>query len=140
MRFLILCSFLCGLTVIGCGGEPAYQGPKRFALSGKVTLDGMPVDGGTITFVALAPKQNPTGGSIVKGEYVIPEERGGNIGAYRVEIHWLKPTGEKVLDNDTGEMIDVVNDGIPAKFNTETELKAEIAADKTSFDFNLSSK
>lgn len=139
--FLRWISFVAVLIAIsGCGSEPAYKGPQRFALSGKVTLDGAPVDGGTISFLSMAPKANPSGGPISAGTYTVPEERGANAEMYRVEIRWLKPTGEKVKDDDTGGMIDVVKEVIPAKFNTQTELKADVKADKTTFNFDLSSK
>lgn len=127
------------LALTGCGSEPAYKGPQRIPLSGKVTLDGTPLNGGTISFIAVG-KGNPSGGQITAGTYSVPEEQGANAGSYRVEIRWSKPTGEKVKDDDTGGMIDVVKEAIPAKYNTQSELKAEVSADKKTFDFDLSSK
>ena len=127
------------LALTGCGSEPAYQGPQRIPLSGKVTFDGVPMDGGTISFIAVG-KGNPAGGPITAGTYSVSEEQGANAGSYRVEIRWLKPTGEKVKDDDTGGMIDVVKQVIPAKFNEQSELKADVSADKKTFDFAISSK
>lgn len=126
-------------VMFGCGSGPAYQGPQRIPLSGKVTLDGTPVDGGTISFIPTV-KGNPAGGPIVNGTYTVSEEQGANEGAHRVEIRWLKPTGEKRKDDDTGEMIDVVKEVVPEKFNIQSELKAEIKSDKKEFDFNLVTK
>jgi len=127
------------MTLTGCGSDPPYKGPQRFPLSGKVTFDGMPVDGGTISFIGPG-KSNPSGGSISSGTYEVPEDRGANADTYRVEIHWLKPTGEKVKDEDTGGMVDVVKEVIPAKYNTQTQLKADVKEGNTKFDFDLSSK
>ncbi|MFM9964476.1 MAG: hypothetical protein ACKV2Q_25015 [Planctomycetaceae bacterium] len=137
VRLLSLATVMLSLT--GCGGEPAYVGPKRIPLSGKVTLDGAPLSGGTISFLAIG-KGNPAGGQITAGTYSIPEEQGANAGSHRVEIRWSKPTGEKVKDADTGGMIDVFKEAVPAKFNEQSELKAEVSADKKTFDFDLSSK
>lgn len=137
VRLLSLVTVVLSLT--GCGSEPAYEGPKRIPLSGKVTFDGVPLNGGTISFIGVG-KGNPAGGQIMAGTYSIPEEQGANAGAYRVEIRWSKPTGEKVKDTDTGEMIDVFKEAVPAKFNVQSELKAEVSADKKTFDFDLSSK
>jgi hypothetical protein len=138
IRFMAL--MLLALTMLGCGSGPAYQGSKRFALSGKVTLDGTPIDGGTISFIS-ATKGNPAGGPISAGTYSISEEQGANEGSHRVQISWLKPTGAKVKDNDdTGEMIDVVKEVVPEKYNTKSELKAEVSAERMTFDFDLSSK
>ena len=136
-RLMCLATLLCAVS--GCGSEPAYTGPIRIPLTGKVTIDGAPVGGGTISFIPTA-KGNPAGGEISNGTYTVSEEKGANAGPHRVEIRWLKPTGEKVKDSDTGEMVDVFKESIPAKFNDQSELKAEISADKKTFDFDLSSK
>lgn len=125
--------------LIGCGGK-AYEGPARLPLTGKVTFDGQPIDGGTITFVPTIDKARPSGGAIVNGEYKVPEEKGANGGAYRVEIHWHKPTGKKIPDSDTGGLVDEVADVIPLQFNTQSTLTAEVSASKTQFDFDLKSK
>jgi len=127
------------VAVMGCGGK-AYEGAERLPLTGKVVFDGQPVDGGTITFVPTIDKARPSGGTIVNGEYKVPEEKGANGGAYRVEIHWYKPTGKKIPDSDTGGLVDEVADVIPAKFNTQSTLTAEVSASKNQFDFDLTTK
>ncbi len=139
MIFRLVSLAMVVLAFTGCGSEPAYKGPLRIPLSGKVTFDGAPMDGGTIAFIAVG-KGNPAGGSITAGTYTVSEEQGANAGPYRVEIRWLKPTGEKAKDDDTGEMIDVVKEVVPTKFNVQSELKAEISADKKTFDFAITSK
>ncbi len=127
-------------TVSGCSKSP-YEGEQRFPLTGTVTLDGEPVDGGTISFIPSVETKRVTGGPIAGGKYTVHENSGANAGEYRVEIHWLKPTGEQFLDkDDTGEMIDVVAEAIPQKYNTSTELVAEVSASQTEFDFSLTSK
>jgi hypothetical protein len=144
-------TFVCILGSVflyaGCGGGASeYEGPKRYALSGKVTLDGELVDGGTISFRPTAEgTEGPrvTGGVITAGEYKVEEAQGANLGTYQVEIHWSRPTGEKVLDaSDTGEMIDKVKQVIPAKYNENTELRADVTDDpeKNVFNFDLSTK
>ncbi|MBI1346484.1 hypothetical protein GC163_09360 [bacterium] len=142
MRTLVAI-MLCALT-IGCGGK-AYDGAKRFPLSGKVTFDGEPVDGGTISFNPATEnatdKQRPSGGVITAGEYSIPEGQGVNAGTYQVEIRWSRPTGKQFKDTqDTGEMIDETKQVVPAKYNTVTELRAEVGTGSTTFDYDLKSK
>ncbi len=141
-------SFLGGtvLTLLiglpGCGGAPAESGPARYPLSGKVTLDGQPVESGSISFLPPT-EQAPvrvSGGTITAGAYSVPKEKGANAGSYRVEIRALKPTGKKVKDPDLGGEKDVMVEAIPAKFNEKSILTAEVAADKTTFDFALQSK
>ena len=137
-RFVWL-SFVClslGMILPGCGGGPAYEGPKRFAVTGKVTFDGEPINGGTIAFIPDNDKHNPSGGSIENGVYSIPVEKGPNEGTYRVAIYWHKPTGEKIKDSDTGEMIDAVKQVVPAKFNDGTQLQATITAEAAAAGMN----
>lgn len=134
-------AFSVGL--LGCGGgAPAESGPARYAISGKVTLDGQPVESGMISFlppVETAPVR-VSGGPIAAGAYSVPKEKGANAGTYRVEIRALKATGKKVKDPDMGGEKDVMVESIPAKFNDKSILTAEVAADKTTFDFDLQSK
>ena len=142
MKTLFRAGCLAGLClmILGCGKQPAYEGPSRMALGGRVTIDGQPVDGGTISFIPQASAQRVSGGSIVNGAYYIPEEKGANQGSYRVEIHWQKPVGKKFRDPDTGEMKDVMKESIPAKFNTKSTLTATISPKQPSLDFELKSK
>jgi hypothetical protein len=133
-------SFGLIVAIAGCGSEPAYQGATRYALSGKVTLDGAPLEAGTISFIADGHQGNPAGGPVVKGEYAVDADRGANAGNYRVEVRWQKPTGQQVKDEDTGGMVDVTQEAIPAQYNAQSTLKAEVKPDKTKFDFDLKSK
>lgn len=133
---------VCSIGFTGCGSEPEYKGPKRYAISGKVTFDGEPVNGGTITITPEDGKSNPSGGVIENGEFQVPEAKGGNPGKYRVLIHWHKPTGEKKPDPDTGESVDQTKQVIPAYFNDATELTLDVTEDpeKNVFNFDLKTK
>jgi hypothetical protein len=128
---------LClSLALLGCGEDP-YQGPQRYPLTGTVTFNGEPVDGGAISFIPQGGKENPTGGTITGGKYSVAEDRGANAGKYRVEITWPKPTGKKVKSEDTGEMVDVTAEVIPPKYNTMSELTADVSETNTTFNFDL---
>lgn len=129
-----------GLLVSGCGKESAYEGEPRVALSGRVTVDGQAVDGGTISFIPQTPEQRVTGGPISNGLYSIAEEKGAHKGSYRVEIRWPKPNGKKYKDADTGEMKDKLIESVPAKFNTKSTLNVNISPDNPTMNFDLKSK
>jgi hypothetical protein len=143
MRRLVCALALLGsVSMVGCGGS-SYEGPTRYPLTGKVTLDGEPVNGGSISFLPEMPdsaEQRVTGGPIENGAYSVPAEQGANSGKYRVEVRWPKPTGKKFKDSDTGEMLDTVKEAVPAKYNIQSELTADVSAEKTTFDFDLKSK
>jgi hypothetical protein len=124
----------------GCS-EKTYDGAQRIPLRGKVTVDGRPMDAGTISFEPLDPsKQRPSGGSILDGVYNVEEPMGANAGSYRVVIHWQKATGKKIKAIDSDEVVEQRAEGLPPKYHKNTELTAEISPDKTEFNFDLSTK
>src|SRR5688572_116279 len=76
---------LCLAVVLlpGCGGS---DGPERYAVSGSVTLDGQPLDSGSILFGPEGDGGNGGGATITNGEYSIPADSGLVAGKYRVRI------------------------------------------------------
>lgn len=137
-QLLITVGFLSALP--GCSGESGLEGPPRYAISGTVTLDGQPVDGGTISFLPAKSEFRPSGGPIVAGKFDVQQSMGPNEGLHRVEIHWWKPNGRKYLDPDTGEMKDEVAEVIPDRYHLNSELSADVTEVSTSFTFDLQSK
>ncbi|MCA9072474.1 MAG: hypothetical protein KDA84_26300 [Planctomycetaceae bacterium] len=129
-----------GFFVTGCGKDAAYEGPPRVALSGRVTIDGQTVDGGTISFIPQSPNLRVTGGPISNGLYSIVEEKGAHEGGYRVEIRCPKPNGKKFKDSDTGEMKDQLVESVPAKFNTKSTLSVSVSPQNSTLHFDLKSK
>jgi hypothetical protein len=107
-------------VLVGCG-------PAHVPVSGSVTVDGKPMDDGSIAFVPLdgSAEQVTVGGHVANGTYSIDKTRGLSTGKYKVEIRWSKKTGKKVPNGDGGTN-DVVVEGLPAKYNTSSELTAEI--------------
>ncbi len=134
---------LAGLLLLfaGCGGAD-YDGPERAAVSGTVTVDGVPLPFGTITF-------KPTGdgrmanGAIEEGVYSIPEESGPNLGSYMVDIRGYANSpaalGEEEGDEETEEEQEF-NLGpqiVPEAYNAATTLQVEIASGENTQDFPL---
>ncbi len=137
---LAISSVLVCTALAGCG-ERGYTGDQRFPLSGKVTVDGQPMEHGLISFLPQGEGGRVAGGPITAGMYSVPEEMGATAGQYKVQINWNKPTGKKVLDVDTREPImDETKEGLPPKYHKSTELTADVSADTTTFDFDLQSK
>jgi hypothetical protein len=131
-RFFLICAVLFSaiLSLPGCGGGGH--------LDGSVTLDGQPVDGGTIT---LVPSTGATGGRVSK------EIEGGKYsfdslptGEFKVEINWMKKTGKQLPStNDTGTTVEEKKQLIPINYNTKTELSVEIKSGSNSKNFELKS-
>ena len=141
-RMSKLTSTLCGLglcaVLAGCGSSK-YSGDKRYPLAGEVTFEGQPVDLGSISFIPDGDKGRASGGTITDGKYEVPEEKGVPAGKYRVEIHWLKRTGRKLKDVESGEMYDERREALPDKVHTNSELTVEVPLPENRHDFNLKS-
>jgi hypothetical protein len=133
----ICCLGLCALLA-GCGGSK-YSGDKRYPLAGEVTFDGQPVDLGSISFIPAGGEGRGSGGVIQDGKYDVPEEKGATAGNYRVEIHWLKRTGRRLRDPDTGEMYDERREALPDKLHAKSEVTVEVPLPENRYDFNLKS-
>jgi hypothetical protein len=133
---LALWTLLC--LAAGCGRE--YEGDRRYPVSGTVRVDGQPIDSGVISFLPTDPQaQRVAGGPITGGVYSVDEASGPNAGKYRVEIHWYKLTGQKIIDPMTGNPYDERTEGLPDKYHTDSELTVEIPG-KTPLDFDLKSQ
>jgi hypothetical protein len=57
-------------------------------------------------------------------------------GPHRVQIRWAKPTGNK-NKNEFGEVFDVTTEELPAKYNKQSKLTAQIKAEANKIDFDL---
>ena len=122
---IVVCS--CLLPPIGCGSSEDSRLPSRDAVSGTVTLDGNKVDGGSITF--FAEKDVAAGiqasASIKDGKYEI----------------LVTPGLKKVKINQTVEtQTNIFENLIPAKYNSETTLEANVSQENKQFNFELLSK
>jgi hypothetical protein len=114
----------------GCSGSSR--------LEGTVTLDGQPVDGGTISFINSSGQNGNAGGQIQGGKYSI--ESKVPPGTYKVEINWLKSTGKSIPNkSDPGTMQDETKQVIPMEYNVQTKLTAEVKSGSNTFNFDLKS-
>jgi hypothetical protein len=134
---------LCTVVLLLGSGCPTIETgeykDQRFAVKGKVTLDGQPLTNGTIAFLATTEGQRQAGGPIVNGVYDIPEGQGPNAGPHRVEIRSMKPTGKKFKDSDTGEMIDQMVEALPPRYHEKSILTATIG-EQGEWNFELVGK
>ncbi len=125
-------------TAFGCGGS----GPPRGEVQGTVTFNGTPLESGSIAFTPIEGTKGPsTGGRISDGAYHIPENEGPVVGQHCVEIRATRPTGEQVKAgegaDDPEAMVDQVEMFIPAEYNSQSTLTAEIQAGTNELDFDL---
>lgn len=130
-------AMLVAALVSGCGGAGGRQ-----AIEGTVTLDGVPLEKGQITFVPQGDTKGPTAGAeIVGGKFTIAAAGGPFAGKFRVEITASRPGGMKVPDRMTGKLVDGYEQFIPTRYNAESQLSADVKAGvENRFEFAVNLK
>ncbi|WP_425619404.1 hypothetical protein NA78x_003144 [Anatilimnocola sp. NA78] len=129
---LILIAFV---ACLGCGGSAT-------TVQGTVTFDGQPVDQGMIEFVPTDGTGPVAGGTIANGSYQLGPETRVAPGNMLVRIRAMRPTGKKIKAGPPapeGTMIDDVQQYIPAKYNEQSTLTAQLAAGEVRQNFDLRS-
>jgi hypothetical protein len=112
---------------VGCS-----SGTVTYSTSGTVTLDGVPVSKGHITFYPADKSGDASSGKIEDGKYSLKT----SAGAKRVEIIANRPVPAKT---DALGM-PLVEQYIPEKYNTKSTITIEVSAQHTNHDFPLTSK
>lgn len=129
---LALLLVACLMVLQGCGGP---SGPPVGQVMGTVTLDGKPVPGARVTFepakgAAGAPAGGRTDG---QGKYELwtsKDRKGAAPGNHTVRIET-----DPNPDPETGK----TPPPLPAKFNAQSKLTAEVKAGSNTIDFPLTS-
>jgi hypothetical protein len=137
MSWQSVLSILAACLVLVAAGCEKKSSP---AAHGHVTLDGEPVAIGNIVFLPESMKGPKAAAAIENGAYALSPQDKLLPGKYRVEISWRKPTGKKIPSADPGITIDETREAVPAKYNTESTLIAQIAAEDSEKNFTLTSK
>jgi hypothetical protein len=129
--------FLAGAVAAlsGCSAPP--DNLPREAVSGTVTLDDQPLANGTIQFTPSETATGVGGGAAIQGgKFAIPRETGLVPGSYRVAIFSAGNGGEAARPQSPEgrgkARSSHASEAIPAKYNAQTELKADIKHGGTS--------
>ena len=112
-------------ALIGCGRSDL---PDLGTVQGKVTMDGQPLAGAIVMFQPASGRP-AFGNTDESGYYELKftdDADGTVVGPNSVRIFW--PDGEPG------------SKPIPAKYNSKSDLKQEVAAGSNTFDFTLDSK
>jgi len=131
-RRISVAALLLAASLAGCGGVVDDSVP----ISGSVTLDGAPLPSGTITFLPSDGVGPSAGAQIAEGKYetrAVPGPKQVTIVAQRE-----KAGGTAAPNPHAGPPTEQY---LPAKYNTRTELKADVPAEGSeTVDFALTSK
>src|SRR6266849_5640196 len=116
----------CLLTNVGCG-----DGKVR--VQGTVTFGGKLVDHGVISFDPADGQGPNTGGEIAQGRFDLSGPAEAMPGKKVVRIRAFRPTGRKIESGPPappGTLVDELEAFIPAQYNANSTLTAEIVAGK----------
>lgn len=125
------------MFVAGCGGS----GIERVEVSGTITLDGKPVESGSVLLIPL--QDGPTAGrAFTGGKFHIAQSDGPSPGPYRVEITAFRGTGEMIPDGDFPDKLEERQEQyIPARYNDQSELEVQVSAEgENHWEFKLESQ
>jgi hypothetical protein len=116
----------------GCSGDPS-----KGTVHGEVTLDKQPLKEGLVKFVGVDDATLTADAPITDGRFqaTVP------VGQMRVQFHANKVVGkQKAYDTDDSPVVDVVQERIPARFNTETKFTITVKPGSQQERFELASK
>lgn len=152
VSMVVLC--VLGLTCLGCGPG----GPELADVSGKVTMDGEPLDNALVTFTPVEGGRASSGKTDENGHYTLAyaDRMGAVVGKHKVRVTTLSEVEEK----DTSQMRSdseaykkqamggsasdydnaTVTEPIPAKYNDQTELTFEVESGSDTYNIELSSE
>jgi hypothetical protein len=135
---IVLAIALLVQLMSGCGGD---DGLFRQSISGLVTLDGVPLAGGSILFEPTTEASGTAvGATIRQGMFVISRAEGPAPGTYRVRIYSSSnaqaPPRKGQGDRAPRPMVE----RLPAHYNAKSDLRAEVFVDHANpFRFALQS-
>lgn len=128
MLRVLLLALVLGLA--GCAGDGLVE------VKGRVTLDGAPIEKGTIGFLPVGGEGPTAETPIIAGDYTVRVAPGKKT----VRIFGYEKIGEYRVTPE-GPMIDDLKQFVPPQFNEQSTLEREIAADLNEpLPFELSTK
>ena len=125
------------VSSIGCGPQS-----DRLQVSGTITLDGAPLDNGSIRLTSTAKDKLFSSGATVKnGEFEIPAAKGLPPGTYRIEISApdtaAPPVAQRSAPGERGAP-PAAPERIPAEYNVDSTKTVEVTADgENHFPFDI---
>lgn len=124
-----------GALLLGC-----TSGTNPASVDGVVTLDGKPLQGATVLFRPSVGRPS-AGKTDANGRYRLryTSERDGAVaGEHTVSISMLGDDGGG--EDEASDASKPRSESIPARYNTQTELRATVSGSGTTADFDLKSR
>ena len=139
----ILFALLASVFLICCGCKDGKRLDGHYPASGTVTLNGEPLNQGSIAFVPDAGSGGMGRSTSLKpgGTYIFKDLQALMPGEYTVQIESVRKYNLKTKADATPEMDDTeigFESLVPPKYNKKSELKAVVTKEGANkFDFDL---
>jgi hypothetical protein len=117
------------LALAGCG-------PSLGTVSGKVLIDGEPLDGGVISFVPADSAGVPVTVNVVQGKYELQVVAGKKS----VQISAPVVVGKrKEYNGPDAPLVDITEERLPPRYHSKTELTFEVPPGRSTKDWSVES-
>lgn len=151
MRMMAVMLGVGCLMICGCG-----DGSGLGNVSGQVTMDGQPLANVMVTFIPTGGGNASTGVTDASGRYqlVHPSGRGAELGTHTVRVTTVQTASDTLGDvpsdseeymrsqmggQDYAQASRSVEELVPARYNTQSELTEEVTAGTNVIDLTLTS-
>lgn len=134
MKSIQLLATLCVAFVLVIASGCGESGPETVKITGAVSLDGTPIPEGDILFRDATGSTGSCAAKITDGVY----EMDSTLGAKKVEIRAMRDVPGKMDESNPGESVPMREMYIPKKYNTDSELTADVS-EASQVDFELKS-
>lgn len=135
IAFSSMLASLLGLVLLFAAG--CSDPPTTADVTGSVSVDGVPVESGSIGFFPLDGKSPTAGAAIEAGRYTAQVP----FGKSKVEIRVSKVVGKKKLyDTADSPVQSIMAEALPPKYNDESELQMDVALGMDEQNFELKTK
>jgi hypothetical protein len=126
IEFLAVYFLILTACIAGCG----KSGPELAPVSGRVTVDGQPMENIDVTFQPDEMRPPSYSRTDASGHYELGYKRG--VQGALLGQHTVRITVERsVVPNPPH---------IPARFNSQSELRREVKAGQNEFDFDVTTE
>jgi hypothetical protein len=128
----------CAVAVVVLGLVGCENTGGKVAVSGTVSLNGLPVEKGTIDFLLPEATQSTAQALIDRGRYSLPAMQGLLPGKYRVKISSVESFDITPEEYAAGKKAPPPKERIPARYNSESQEFVEVKESGSNrFDFNI---
>jgi len=127
---------LLAIAISGCGSG------NLGTVSGTVTLDGQPLEGAELLFMPTGGGGASVGTTDGSGKYTlqhVSRKAGAFIAQHKVSITTAKEIETAEGSDEDGEM-EMTPEKLPPKYNSKTNLTADVKAGSNPIDFELTSE